>query len=206
MEEDAKPLRLRRVDPSLACALLFLGIAIYFLIQHRDITSDTEEIADIAVLTISHPVESQISSTSDRPETEPARPLRPPQQHRVTLRSWSGPLVPSVAEVASRFNDSETEPIEIPTFDGASVRISIHHAHRKDDGRISTITGTVANEPGSLVSIAQAGSATAGSILIPSKNLVYEIRPGPDGDTIFSEVDVHALGDCQLCIEATASN
>lgn len=195
-----------KIPPGLLGVLLLLCLAVWFFVQNDSKPPSAAETPERAA---PQPSAVQARPTPPPPHHHETRPARPPEaehEHRVALRSRTGPLEPSVAEIASQFSENEVPPIEIPTFDDASVHISIRNANRIDDGRVSIITGSVVNEPGSLVSIAQSGSSTSGSILIPSQNLVYEIRPNPGGGMIFSEIDVHALGECQLCIDATASH
>lgn len=137
-------------------------------------------------------------------------PVAPPQAgestHRVILRSRTGRLDPSPAEIATRFQAGDKSPFEIATFDGDSLLVSIRDARIRGSGDVPVITGTVEGEPGSLVSLAQSGDSAAGSVIIPSRNLVYEIRPEPDGGMRLSEIDVHALGGCEHCLQLSGTS
>lgn len=155
------------------------------------------------------------SSMPDPEEPTPSEELRehpvaPPElgedTHRVTLRSRTGRLDPSPAEIAARFQAGDRSPFEIATFDGDSVLVSIRDARIRGNGEVPVITGSVKGEPGSLVSIAQSGESAAGSVLIPSRDLVYEIRPEPDGGMRLSEIDVHALGECEHCLQMSGAS
>ena len=155
------------------------------------------------------------SSMSDPEEPTPSEeprehPVAPPQAgestHRVILRSRTGRLDPSPAEIATRFQAGDKSPFEIATFDGDSLLVSIRDARIRGSGDVPVITGTVEGEPGSLVSLAQSGDSAAGSVIIPSRNLVYEIRPEPDGGMRLSEIDVHALGGCEHCLQLSGTS
>lgn len=151
-----------------------------------------------SVAVISNRVESSRAPDQDAAHlgTETGAPV-----HRAVIRSWSGSLEPSLGTIIARFEADESDRFTIPTFDGGSVTVKIKRTRTTLPGA-QTLTGVIEGEPGSLVSLARMEQAEAGGIFIPSRNKTYEIRPTPDGGIRFNEIDVHALGECQICLTA----
>ena len=141
-------------------------------------------------------------------ETEPSKPgpglAGPGEQeqelHSHVIRSRRGRWEPSLDERGKRFQAGEERSFPLEFFEGESHVIEVGHFTEHRLGG-SVLRGEVAGFPGSLVSLASVNGHQAGSIHIPSKGLVYEIRPGPDGTTLFSEIDAAALGECLTCLE-----
>lgn len=134
----------------------------------------------------------------------PASPASDPgteaDAHAHILRSWRGTLSPTIEAIGAAYERGEIDRFHLPAFDGETLAIRIQRFERSRLGG-GVLRGTVEGDPASLVSIAQVGSAEAGSLHLPKTGRVYEIRPGADGATIFSEIDVAALGVCQTCLE-----
>ncbi|MCH8527595.1 MAG: hypothetical protein LAT79_10655 [Kiritimatiellae bacterium] len=125
---------------------------------------------------------------------------REDREHSHVIRSRRGHWEPSLAEVGERFQSGEEQSFTLQFFDGAShvIEVARFTEHRLGG---SVLRGEVAGFPGSLVSLASVNGSLAGSIHIPGEGLVYEIRPGPEGTTVFSEIDADALGECLTCLE-----
>lgn len=121
----------------------------------------------------------------------------PGASHDHVVRQWTGGFDHDIETLGHAFLQNGMNQFSVPTFDGQSVRVRIT---RFEEGSGAVLRGEVAGEPGSLVALASVDGVQAGSIHIPSRGLVYEIRPGPAGQVIFSEVDVAALGECGVCL------
>lgn len=121
-------------------------------------------------------------------------------EHSHVIRSRSERWEPSLAEMGERFQAGEERAFTLEFFDGESHVIEVKRFTEHRLGG-SVLRGEVAGFPGSLVSLATVNGSQAGSIHLPSQGLVYEIRPGPEGTTIFSEIDAAALGECLTCLE-----
>lgn len=121
--------------------------------------------------------------------------------HSAVVRSWSGAFEPSLKTIIDRYEAGELNRFTIPTFDGESVTVLISGTRATKLGA-ATLTGKVEGEPGSMVTLATFENAEAGGILLPSRNTTFEIRPTADGRIFFNEVDVHALGECHICLAA----
>ncbi|MCC5805741.1 MAG: hypothetical protein JJU00_05365 [Opitutales bacterium] len=148
------------------------------------------------------------SEPAEMGETDPSKPGagfagpggKAREGHSHVIRTWRGHWEPSLAEMGERFQAGEERSFALPFFDGESHFIEVERFTEHRLGG-SVLRGEVAGFPGSLVSLASVNGNQAGSIHIPSEGLVYEIRPGPDGTTILSEVDAAAMGECLTCLE-----
>ncbi len=120
-----------------------------------------------------------------------------PDPHDHVKQAWQGRLRPSLQELANSGHPQRGEGFTVPLFDGEEITIAVHQFTQVGEGS-GVYTGEVVGEPGSFVTLAYVGAAEAGSIHLPARDQVFEIRAGPEQTIIVSEVDVHALGECGL--------
>lgn len=126
-----------------------------------------------------------------------APPTAPAIHHHVK-RSWQGRLQPSLAELADEYQPGEPFAFSVPLFDGELAEISVREWQDLGDDS-GTLVGELVGHEGSFVSLGYFGGAEAGSLQIPNRGQVFELRPGPDGQVILSELDASALGTCAVC-------
>ncbi|MCH8473612.1 MAG: hypothetical protein LAT55_00105 [Opitutales bacterium] len=124
--------------------------------------------------------------------------------HSHIIRSREGFAEVSVAHLGNRFQEGQTSSFAVPLFPGDDPNEITVEIQRYQETRFGggVLRGTVPGYPGSLVSVSQVGEAEAGAIHLPTLGKVYEIRPGPNGTTLFSAIDARELGECLLCLEA----
>ena len=148
---------------------------------------------------------SGLAKTGEREPSTPGADFAGPEGegHSHVIRTWRWRWDPSLAEIGERFQSGEERSFTLPFFDGESHAIEVEHFTEHRLGGL-VLRGVVAGFPDSLVSLASVNGSQAGSVHIPSEGLVYEIRPGPDGTTLLSEVDAAAMGECLTCLEPDA--
>lgn len=114
-------------------------------------------------------------------------------------------LQPSVPELAALWEAGGLrDGVVMPLPDGSEVLLAMRKFERAG-ADAGVFTGSVAGEPGSLAILAFTGDAGAGSLHIPGRGQVFEIRHTGSGSIGIGEVDVTALGTCGLCARKVAA-
>lgn len=119
--------------------------------------------------------------------------------HDHVKRSMPFRLDPELKELADRFRENRGNAILVlPAFDGEQLSLAVSDL-RPHNNRAGAMTGQVEGIETSFFSLAYVGDAAAGSIHLPSRGQVLEIRSAGDGTVYLSEIDVAALGNCGVC-------
>ena len=157
------------------------------------------------------PFEEKERAPDPSPEGQvpPARAEEPNGNHSHIIRSREGFAAAPITRLGEDFQQGRLDSFTLPLFeqdDPGEIVIQIQNYQENPRFGGGVLRGTVPGYPGSLVSLSQVGDAEAGSIHLPSLGKIYEIRPGPDGTTLFSAIDARELGECLLCLEAADSS
>jgi len=119
--------------------------------------------------------------------------------HTHIIRSQVVQLEPSLKVIGAAYQRGEISQFDYPLFGVDRVTIDIRD-YRSIKDNSGVLTGRVAGQDLSHVSIAYVEGAEAGTIQMPESNEFYEIRNGPEpGSIILTEIDVSALKGCSLC-------
>lgn len=147
----------------------------------------------LAVPTPAEQPTTQVAAAADPTPTK-----KPLVEHSHLLRSDEIQFDTSLQALAEAYRAADLRRFSMPTFDGDSLNIDIRRVQDHALGG-TVLSGSVAGEPHSRVTLAEKDGMISGSIRWPEQNLVYEIRPIAAGEIAIGEVDLDALGDCALC-------
>lgn len=128
-------------------------------------------------------------------------PSEPEPAHRQHLiRSQRLTLDATLPKIAQAHREAGLDQFSLPTFEGESLTVAIRRVRDHPLGG-TVLSGSMPGAPASRVTLAEKDGAVSGVVRWPEQNLVYEIRPLPDGGLSIGEVDLDALGQCGLCAE-----
>lgn len=139
-----------------------------------------------------------------REKADPDRADTDSQSHRAVVRSRTITLEPDLESLIREFEAGRTDGFRLDTFDGESAWVDVRGIRENGLGA-KTVIGKVHGDPGSTVTLARVDQATAGTIRIPSRKRIYEIRQPAGEQMRLREVDVHALGKCRICLKAKSA-
>ena len=118
-------------------------------------------------------------------------------ESRYVIRQRKENLTGLVVRAADEFEfKGSSEPLVIPTFDGERLEIRIKSLQRPDS-RKGIISGKIEKDPFSLAVLSWVGEAVSGSLHVPAKGKVYEIRYAGGGESYINEINTSNLGGCE---------
>lgn len=119
------------------------------------------------------------------------------EESKYVIRQRKENLTDLVVRAADEFEfKGSSESLVIPTFDGERLTIRIENLQRPDS-RKGVISGRIEKDPFSLAVLSWVGDAVSGSLHVPAKRKVYEIRYAGGGESYISEINTSNLGGCE---------